>query len=71
MEKLVEPFKIDSLINVAGDVADYLEFKSLTDLGLQIHHSEIPFDKVLIFSWIKEVIENGREHRVSTQGNRR
>jgi hypothetical protein len=69
--KLVDPGKIDDLLSVASDIADYLEFKTVLDLGLQIHHSELPFEKVLIFSWIKEGIENGREHRVSAQGNRR
>lgn len=41
----------------------------MIDLGLTVHHSELDFDKIMIFSWIKEGIENGREHRVSAQGN--
>jgi hypothetical protein len=57
-------------MSVVVDIHDYIEFKSMIDLGLNIHHSEIDFDKQMIFSWIKEGIENGREHRVSTQGHR-
>ena len=57
-------------MNVVVDIHDYIEFKSMIDLGLNVHHSEIDFDKQMIFSWIKEGIENGREHRVSTQGHR-
>ena len=68
---MVEKEKIDNLLDVAKDISDYLELKTLLDLGLNVHHSEIPFEKVMIFSWIKEGIENGRENRVSTQGNRR
>jgi hypothetical protein len=58
------------LINVVSDIHDYIEFKTMVDLGLNIHHSEIDFDKQMIFSWIKEGIENGGEHRVSTQSHR-
>lgn len=57
------------MLSVASDVADYLDFKSLIDLGLQVHHSELSFDKILVFSWIKEELGNGREHRVSAKGN--
>jgi hypothetical protein len=53
-----------------SDIHDYIEFKTMVDLGLNIHHSEIDFDKQMIFSWIKEGIENGGEHRVSTQSHR-
>jgi hypothetical protein len=49
-------------MQIASEVSDYLEFKSLIDLGLQVHHSELDFDKVIVFSWIKEGLENGRKH---------
>ena len=71
MEQLVEHEKIDQLLDTANDVSDYLDFDAVLSLGLQVHHSEVPFDKVMLFSWIKEEIKNGREHRVSTQSNRR
>jgi hypothetical protein len=51
--------KADELIDVASDVTDYLEYKSLIDLGLQVHHSEISFEKIMLFSWIKGEIGNG------------
>jgi hypothetical protein len=43
-------------------IADYTHFKSLVDLGFQIHHSEIDFDKIMVFSWIKEGIESVRKN---------
>jgi hypothetical protein len=57
-------------MSVVFDIYDYFEFRSIIELGLNVHHSEIDFDKQIIFSWIREGIENGREHRVSTQGYR-
>jgi hypothetical protein len=32
------------------------------ELGLQIHYSDIPFEKVMLYSWIKEAIEDGRKN---------
>lgn len=58
-------------MGVVSDIHDYMDLKSVLSLGLTVHHSEIDFDKQIIFSWIKEGIEDGREYRVSTQDNRR
>lgn len=57
-------------MSVVSDIYDYMDLRSIISLGLNVHHSEIDFDKQIIFSWIKEGIEDGREHRVSTQGHR-
>jgi hypothetical protein len=50
------------LLETSVDVSEYLEFRTMIDLGLTVHHSELDFDKIMIFSWIKEGIENGRKH---------
>lgn len=71
LKNLVDEEKAEKLVAVAKEIGDYFEFRALIDLGLTVHHSELDFDKILIFSWIKEEVNNGREHRVSAQGNRR
>lgn len=47
-------------MSVAGDISDYLDFRNLIDLGLQVHHSEIPFYKTMVFSWIKFDLETSK-----------
>lgn len=58
----VEESKALALIEVVKDIGDYLEFKSMIELGLTVDHKELDFDKVMIFSWIKEGLESGRKH---------
>jgi hypothetical protein len=49
-------------LEVVEVIGDYAHFRSIVDLGFQVHHSEFDFDRVMIFSWIKEAIENGRKN---------
>jgi len=72
LERFVkEPEKLDRIFEVKGIIEEYLDVKAIQNLGLQIHHSEIDFDKVMLFSWIKEEIENVREDRVSGSSHKR
>jgi hypothetical protein len=64
LERVVDDGLAPPIMEVAGLVRDYLELRSVLDLGLTVHSSEIDFDKVMIFSWIKEEIDNGRKTRV-------
>jgi hypothetical protein len=68
---MVDPERVQPIMEVASDVSEYLELDSVLKLGLTIHHSEFDFDKIMIFSWIREEIDSGREHRLPTKGNRR
>jgi hypothetical protein len=43
-------------------VSEYAHFRSIVDMGFQVHHSEFDFDKIMIFSWIKEGIGNVRKN---------
>ena len=43
-------------------IYDYLHMKSVLDLGLNVHHSEFDFEKIMVFSWIKEGIESVRKN---------
>lgn len=54
--------KVDGIIKVTEIISDYAHFKSIVDLGFNVHHAEFDFDKIMMFSWIKEAIENGRKH---------
>jgi len=49
-------------LEVADVISDYASFRTIVDLGFQVHHSEFDFDKVMMFSWIREAIENGRKN---------
>jgi hypothetical protein len=62
LERLVEPDKAREIRSVMDLISEYAELKSVLALGLAVHHSEIDFDKIMIFSWIKEEIENGRKN---------
>lgn len=52
----------NGILEVVEIINDYAHFRSIIDLGFQVHHSEFDFDKVMMFSWIKEAVENGRKH---------
>lgn len=51
----------EGIMGVTEIISDYAHFRSLIELGFQVHHSEFDFDKVMIFSWIKEGIDSGRK----------
>jgi hypothetical protein len=44
------------------DVEDYLDFKGLIDLGFNVDQKEYPFEKIMVFSWVREALENGRKN---------
>jgi len=49
------------MFKVVDDIEDYLELKRVQELGLQVHHSEFDYEKIMMFSWIKEALD-GRKH---------
>ena len=53
--------KVDNILNVSTDVIDYFQFKSVIDLGITLGPSDMPFEKLMIFSWIREGLESGRK----------
>ena len=53
--------KAKSIWDVSRTVISYAQFRSVQGLGLNIAHDALPFEKVMMFSWIKEAIENGRK----------
>lgn len=55
----VEEEKAEIIMQASQDVEEYLAVKSLQDLGFTIHHSEFSFDKIMLFSWIREELKNG------------
>jgi hypothetical protein len=64
-------YKVDKILEIIGDVLEYSLYESSLRIGINYSPRDLSFSKMLLYSWIKEAIENGREHRVSTQGNRR
>ena len=44
---------IDGIWETRKDVLAYASFKSTRDLGISIGLSDIPFERALIFSWIR------------------
>lgn len=49
-------------MSVVNDVHDYAHFRSIIELGFQIHHSEYCFEKIIVFSWIKEEVDRVRKN---------
>lgn len=49
------------IIEVKKDVAAYFEFEAVQNLGLGISYKDLPFETVLLFSWIKEGLSSGRK----------
>ena len=42
---------------VADEVKEYSQFKMAIDLGLTVGINDLPFEKAMVFSWIKESIK--------------
>lgn len=57
-----DELKAREISDVVDVVSDFAHFRSIVDLGFQVHHSEFDFEKIMIFSWIKEGIDNGRKN---------
>jgi len=43
------------------NVREYYRLKSVIDLGLNVDFKEIPFEKLIVFSWIREA-KSGRKN---------
>jgi hypothetical protein len=50
------------IFELSKEVGDYAQFRGVLELGLQVHYSDLPFEKVMLYSWIKEAIEDGRKN---------
>lgn len=48
--------KVEGIWGTRKDVLDYLHFKSVIDLGLTVSLNDLPFEKAMVFSWIKGAI---------------
>jgi hypothetical protein len=46
---------------VVGIIGDYLDFESVMGLGLGITYRDLPFEKVLLYAWIKEGLKGVRK----------
>lgn len=57
-----DKIKAGCIWEVSRSVISYGQFRSVQGLGLSINHDALPFEKVMMFSWIKEAIENGRKN---------
>lgn len=64
LNELVEPDKARNILKVMEDVSDYMDFKKVIDLGLRVDHRDLSFDRVILYSWIREELQNVRENRV-------
>jgi hypothetical protein len=46
---------VDDILSVSRLIYSYAEFKSAIDLGFTVGLNDVPFEKAMFFSWIKEV----------------
>ena len=63
LKELVEAEKVEMIWETKKDVIAYSHFKSAVDLGISITLNDLPFEKAMVFSWIKGEID-GRKTRV-------
>jgi len=54
--------KANAIWATSRDVAAYTQFKSAIDLGLSVGLNDVPFERALLYTWIKEGIESGRKN---------
>lgn len=63
LRDLVDADKVEAIWDTRKDVIAYSHFKSAIDLGITIGLNDLPFEKAMVFSWIKGEID-GRKTRV-------
>jgi hypothetical protein len=61
LKTLVEPEKVEPIWETRKDVIAYSHFKSAIDLGITINLNDLPFERAMVFSWIKGEID-GRKN---------
>lgn len=59
---VTEKEKAQRIWEVSRDVSSYASFASVKGLGLTIGIGDVPFEKLMLYSWIKEGIESGRKN---------
>lgn len=59
MENAEEVIRIT--LDAMRDVRGYLAFNDAITLGLSVGLNDIPFDRAMVYGWIKELI-NGRKN---------
>jgi hypothetical protein len=59
---MTEKDKADRIWEVSKDVSSYAGFSSVMNLGITIGLNDIPFERLMLYSWIKEGIESGRKN---------
>jgi hypothetical protein len=57
LRTLVDKEKVEPIWETRRDVIAYSHFKSAVDLGITITLNDLPFEKAMIFSWIKGEID--------------
>lgn len=63
LKDLVEIEKVEMIWETRKDVIAYSHFKSMVDLGITMTLNDLPFERAMVFSWIKGEID-GRKTRV-------
>jgi len=43
------------------DIRAYCNYKSVIDIGVTVGINDLPFEKAMLFSWIREEIESDRK----------
>lgn len=63
LRELVEAEKVEMIWETRRDVAAYCNFKNVVDIGISVALSDLPFERAMIFSWIKGELD-GRKTRI-------
>jgi len=50
--------KVDLIWETAKDVIEYFQLKAILKLGLSVNYDDLPFEDVMVFSWIREVLDD-------------
>jgi hypothetical protein len=54
--------KLSLIESVKKDVNEYSFFESSLVIGISYGPKDLSFSRMLLYSWIREAIQNGRKH---------
>lgn len=54
--ELVEPEKVELILEACRDVRSFAMFDAVLKTGVNIAHNSVPFERLMLYGWIKELI---------------
>lgn len=56
--------RANEIWKATADIRSYCSYRSIIDIGVTIGLNDLPFERAMLYSWIKEEIDSDRKTRI-------